>query len=229
MNKELKYIILERAEGLIGDCRKPRVAKSWEDANFVLTLWEQSAPAKKDGGGYDKCDFVVFWRDGQVYQGRYDLVHISDETPDLKKHIIDFAKFYSGKYCPDHLNQDQYEEATSDEGIANDCLHLLKNYLSDDKNIKEVIRADASIDVFVKNLEHLTDINAHSYAALEIAKFLGDEKHIKIANAIIDIHNTVGFIHPDIRKYRDGFIEVMLYEINQKMGDEVCEKIRGSL
>jgi hypothetical protein len=222
MNKEIKYIVLERAEGLNSECRKPKVAKSWEDADFILTLWALSAPAKKDGGGYDKCDFVVFWRDGKVYQGRYDLVHFSDETPDLKKHIIDFAKFYSGKYCPDNLTQEQYEEATSDENIAKDCLNLLKNYLNDDENIKE-------IDIFVKKLEHLTDINAHTVAVIEIAKFLKNERNIKIAKSLLEIHTAIGFIPPDILKYRDDFLEDMLNDIREKMGEEVCEKIRGSL
>jgi hypothetical protein len=88
-----KTITLVRAEGLINECNKPKVARSWAEANAILFNWSRTAP---EHGGYDKCDFTVIFEDGQEYKGRYDLVHYRREHPSLARHVKDFVRYLAG-------------------------------------------------------------------------------------------------------------------------------------
>lgn len=86
-------IILTRGEGPTHLCNQPTIVRRkhypgtgdpnsifgepWEASAFnvagsTLLLWGMTAP--KDGG-YDKCDFEIFWTDGSHYAGRFDLQH----------------------------------------------------------------------------------------------------------------------------------------------------------
>lgn len=82
----LRYVIIERAEGPSGLCRKPEVHKSLEQASAALMGWSSTAP--EPGQGYDKCDFTVVWKDGQTYLGRWDLQR--GVTVDLKAQMMAF-------------------------------------------------------------------------------------------------------------------------------------------
>jgi hypothetical protein len=89
-----KTITLVRAEGLIQECNKPKVARSWVEANAILFNWSRTAP---EHGGYDKCDFTVIFEDGTDYKGRYDLVHYRCQHPNLARHVKDFVRYLAGE------------------------------------------------------------------------------------------------------------------------------------
>jgi len=97
-------ITVERAEGPCEECVSVTVG-SYDEAREVIRRWSRTAPA---GGGYDKCDFVVTFADGETYSGRYDM------TADLKEGFIEdgiarHLAFYSGRWCPAHLTPERYQ------------------------------------------------------------------------------------------------------------------------
>lgn len=97
INPKVVSITLTRAEGPIGECRKPVTVKSWEDAQAVLSKWGVTAPTP--GNGYDKVDFsVVFYHESgpqDPYNGRYDLTYggLESDGSNLVKHIYDWVKY----------------------------------------------------------------------------------------------------------------------------------------
>lgn len=103
----VRYITLERAEGLIEDCCKPITVKTWLEADNVLSSWSCSAPK---GGAYDKCDFVITFTDGKTYSGRYDLHNEPEKNETLQTHVLEFLRFYSGVWQPDHVSDEAYAD-----------------------------------------------------------------------------------------------------------------------
>lgn len=103
----VRYIIIERAEGLISECDKPITIKTWLAANEALSSMAITAPKN---GAYDKCDFIVVFQDGKTYSGRYDLHYEPEKNETLSQHCLDFLRFYSGAWCPSHLTQEQYSD-----------------------------------------------------------------------------------------------------------------------
>lgn len=103
-------ITLTRAEGPIGECRKPVVVKSFEEAQTVLSEWGKTAPTE----GYDKVDFSIefFHEAGKQspYKGRYDMQFggLESDGSTLLKHIYDWAK-----YC---IKDPHNQLSTTDKG-----------------------------------------------------------------------------------------------------------------
>jgi hypothetical protein len=86
--------------------------KTVGEATCVLMQMAHHAPTV----GYDKTDFRITWEDGYVYEGRYDLHHISQqqENPnrriDLADHVRGHVTFLSGTRCPGHMTPENYRE-----------------------------------------------------------------------------------------------------------------------
>lgn len=79
----------------------------WTRANAILASWSHTAPRS---GGYDKCDFKVTYEDGEEYEGRYDLTHMSvDGYPSLERHMGSFLGCISGRRKPAHMKTVDYE------------------------------------------------------------------------------------------------------------------------
>lgn len=98
-------ITLTRVEGKAAQA----TCVDFHDANITLTVWSRTAP--KDGG-YDKCDFTVEFDNGDVYEGRYDLVHPSvDGLPDLRKHIRGSLEWMAAEQAAPHLPEEYRREA----------------------------------------------------------------------------------------------------------------------
>ena len=104
-------ISLTRAEGPIVCCGKVDVFGSednldliWDRAQHQLTIWGYTAP---EGGGYDKCDVVVHWANGETLKTRYDLVRggLTDGGIDLRRSISNVVRLYAGEWCPEHLEK----------------------------------------------------------------------------------------------------------------------------
>jgi hypothetical protein len=137
MHKAVK-IELTRAEGPMNECARVFVendfyfgiphltddaSKScWQHADAVLRSWSHTAP---DGGGYDKCDFIVVFDDGENYRGRFDLVRTDNLS--LAEHVKQFLMFYAGLRKPDHITEDQYKRAMK-RGDTEACQVFLDHY-----------------------------------------------------------------------------------------------------
>ncbi len=100
----VKSIKITRVEGRIIDTPETVYATTWANANTHLYRMAYHAPTL----GYYKCDFTVTYEDGEEYKGRYDLMHISKEWPNLAKHVRDHIDHYTGRHCPSWLTAEQY-------------------------------------------------------------------------------------------------------------------------
>jgi hypothetical protein len=98
-------ITLTRAEGLVSECGRPVTVASFAQAYELLRDWSETAPKT---GGYDKCDFLITWPDGDTYAGRYDLQHHTVDRPSLADHMIGLCDWYAGRAAPEHMTQDEY-------------------------------------------------------------------------------------------------------------------------
>lgn len=83
----VSQITITRAEGPTCYCDRPYVTDNWIKASGQLLMWSTSAPKC---GGYDKCDYQVFWADGFERIGRYDLQHTSvGGIPNLARDVYE--------------------------------------------------------------------------------------------------------------------------------------------
>jgi hypothetical protein len=98
-------ITITRAEGLSIECGKPVTVASFADADKTLNAWSDTV---RPGGCSDKVDFSITWPNGETYEGTYSLKHHSSEAPSLARHLIDFAEFETGLFCPAHMTQKSY-------------------------------------------------------------------------------------------------------------------------
>jgi hypothetical protein len=104
------------------------VGNIWEAANLELIRLSSQAPKM---GGYTKTDFIVYFADGEKYEGRLDIKHFScqDNDTDLAEHILQHNRFYAGQYKPDHMTADEYTRfVTWDKETKVQCLNFLLKY-----------------------------------------------------------------------------------------------------
>lgn len=104
---------------------------SWSNKTFVSrpdsSCWEQFQKyvrsiareyqnelnkRKAEWLGYLKTDFIVTFEDGEIYQGRYDLVASGkdDSSDTLPNHIRRFCEVYSGLRKPAHFKDIEWEQ-----------------------------------------------------------------------------------------------------------------------
>lgn len=126
-------IVLTRAEGLSSETgtRTVEGATLWALAAGILIAWAETAPKRKYG--VHKCDFKIYFEDGQTYSGRYDLRHISIERPDLAAHVRGNLEFDTGKHKPHWMEEDEYaayikEQEKENPGFGEACEEWLKTY-----------------------------------------------------------------------------------------------------
>lgn len=102
-------IELERAEGPAEACCKVvfEGLGCWDKATAQLRAWSATAPKM----GYDKCDFIVTYDDGNTYDGRYDNYRLDNPSHEgsLADHVAQQSYFMAGKWCPAHMTAEQYE------------------------------------------------------------------------------------------------------------------------
>lgn len=146
---KVKYILIERAEGLIEECRKPvlilaqpmepsamprhhRLVVStsgdvWNRANEELRKIAMTAPK---GGCYDKTDFWIKWEDGEEYQGRADVKHIGEPNndTDLADHVWGFIAFHLGKRRPAWMTEAKYAEVMRQKHIQESIPQFEKSF-----------------------------------------------------------------------------------------------------
>jgi hypothetical protein len=105
----VKKIEITRGEGPSVECGITHICMSWEAADSILYDMSKTAPRT---GGYDKTDFVITFKDGEEYSGRYDLKHHSIEDVSLSGHVVDFVRFHGGlltkEQLPSHVKSEDY-------------------------------------------------------------------------------------------------------------------------
>ena len=120
-------INITRAEGPIGMKDWSYTCSSFRDMDGVLCGWGRSAPER--GGGYDKCDVLVEFDEGESYSMRYDLTQGGGENygpPDFRKTLLTRLKFTAGRHCPRHYSQEQYDGFISSiAGMAEEAREFL--------------------------------------------------------------------------------------------------------
>lgn len=78
-------ITLTRAEGPARWAGTTHTARSFEEANRLLSGWQWQVP----GAGYHKVDFVIKGDSLLAdYSGRYDLMHWKNQRADLKAQVL---------------------------------------------------------------------------------------------------------------------------------------------
>ncbi len=133
---KVTQITITRAEGRHEECGHPVTClnsetsqrTAWQNANEILVNWSYTAP--KDGG-YDKCDFVVAYENGEQYKGRFDLMHIDREYPNLAAHIRSLNNWYAGRATHPHCGMEKYKQVLKmyeQEGYTKESAEFLDNY-----------------------------------------------------------------------------------------------------
>ncbi len=111
-------IVIDRAEGLTSECNGPQTFKTYADAERELQRMAITAPAT---GGYNKCDFTVYFADGvESYSGRIDLQRQHIHGYSIREHIAGYLRFLMGERKPSHLTAEQYERYHSVNVPASD-------------------------------------------------------------------------------------------------------------
>jgi hypothetical protein len=116
----VKSVFLRRAEGRRDECIELTLT-SIEASNAILARWSHTAPKS----GYDKCDFVVTWENGETYEGRYDLQHMSvGGYPSIDRQMQHFMRFVIGERKPARYSQEDYERCLTEiyDGADRDAI-----------------------------------------------------------------------------------------------------------
>ncbi|RCW41605.1 LPD25 domain-containing protein [Paenibacillus prosopidis] len=129
---QVKRIVITRGEGPSAECGKPRLAKTWEEANEILKRMALTAPKQ----GYDKTDFEILFTNGDIYNGRYDLTQEDRISGNLYEHVKGHCEFYGGicKRLPDHITPEQYTQIIGEYTVM--YLQLLDNVIYPSANEK---------------------------------------------------------------------------------------------
>lgn len=74
----------------------------------------------------------------------------------------------------------------------------------------------------------LTDRNYHTESVLELAKFLGDERLVKVLKHIMGIHEAMGHMPSKIYDCRHEILEVLLNRVEKELGIETRNLLYGA-
>jgi hypothetical protein len=119
---QMKELVIVWSEGLIDEDIH---FTSWQA--FNNTLAEIAKENDKDGytGCYAKTKFQLVWEDGTIYTGRLDVN--TKEDNNVGQHMLEFLNFQSGKACPAHFTQNEYESLLTEQD-KQDATEYLNTY-----------------------------------------------------------------------------------------------------
>ena len=129
MNKiAVKSITIHRAEGPSALCRKT-THKNWVEAEKRIIGIRSTVKHN----GYDKCDFVVIFEDGETYEGRYDAMSLASSGFGLAAHVNSWLGYNAGTMKPAHMTDKQYQESLArseqrNPGFAKECKEFMEKY-----------------------------------------------------------------------------------------------------
>ena len=101
---KIKSITIHRAEGPTRDCVKKVYNTLMEAEKRILDIRRSI-----NHDGYDKCDFVIEFEDGNIYQGRYDAHSMKKSDYTLTEHVKSNLEFHASLCCPSHMTKLSYE------------------------------------------------------------------------------------------------------------------------
>jgi hypothetical protein len=111
---KMSKIEIARGEGPSAECGKTATVLTWAGSDRVIQQWAKTAPGPNQG--YDKCDFIVTWENGETYTGRFDMrQHDTGYSNHLPRHIRNLVAFYAGLEKPDHMTPAQYRQFLASE------------------------------------------------------------------------------------------------------------------
>lgn len=87
---------------------------------------------------------------------------------------------------------------------------------------------DAKLEKAIKEIQKNTDENDHTEAILVLAKFLKDNKSIKILDAINDIHEMEGNMPSGISQYRTEILNRLLTNVKNKYDTNTYMRVSSS-
>lgn len=93
------------------------------------------------------------------------------------------------------------------------------------KKIGVTLNIPHGVDELKKSIIHFTDMNHHTEAILEIAKYLHDYNIISILNHINAIHMLDGGMPTNLSRYRDDVYNQLKEKFIKEYGEEVWKDI----
>lgn len=105
----VKSVELLRGEGLISFT--DQFMKVYEDLGFANMALSELAHKAPSCGAYNKISYIVTFLDGETYEGRIDLKHHDiGHTEIIQRSMGSFVDFHAGRYCPDHMTRESYDQ-----------------------------------------------------------------------------------------------------------------------
>lgn len=129
------------------EIRRENTANVWATANEAIAEIAETCTPE---GSYLKTSFMIYWADGETYDGnRLDIKHpkASPDDNDLADHIFTHLRFYTGDYCPSHMTQETYDgmiKGMTDENRRQECRDMLSAYQIGDTEDNESTESTAS-------------------------------------------------------------------------------------
>lgn len=99
----------------------------------------------------------------------------------------------------------------------------IKDYL-----LNEVGPINRAVEKLVKDIQDLTDDNAHTEALLVLAKFLKAKELEKVFLGIQSIHNAIGSMPSTLGKFRDEMGEQLMKYAKSKLEKSDFDKVQGA-
>ena len=127
---KIQKVWINRAEGPVDSCG----AKIFEGDDALRLAQRQMADwgitAPDPGDGYNKCDFVVEYEDGETYAGRYDLqsTGYGDDGQTIGGQMRQQLRFVAGDWRPAWCNDKEWDSICErHKGEKEDALDWLEN------------------------------------------------------------------------------------------------------
>lgn len=130
MKVKVSKVWVNRAEGPIDQCRDYTFEgpDALQQAQRQMFKWGTTV---SPGGGYDKCDFVVTFEDGEMYSGRYDLKGdgLADDGLTIAGQIRRMLRFWAGEWRPAWCNDKEWGDICKrHEAGADEAREWLEKY-----------------------------------------------------------------------------------------------------
>jgi len=87
---------------------------------------------------------------------------------------------------------------------------------------------DAKIDKLISDITKKTENNDHTESILLLAKFLKDNKSVKILDAINDIHHIEQHMPYELSKYRSSILNGLLETLKNKYDANTYMKVSSA-
>jgi hypothetical protein len=91
-----------------------------------------------------------------------------------------------------------------------------------------ITEADGKLEKIIRDIQKNTDTNNHTEAVLILAKFLKDNKKVKILNAIEDITKVEGHTPSYLLQYRNSVLKELLESLKDKYDNNTYMRVSSA-